>query len=114
MMCFTTDLSSGCRGVTFKAINLDSSIGVAAVAKVTFIFDGNNLSGIIFYRMTVDTFFEAELFCTYTIMHGVVALMEYVLHMINAHLLRWLYALFRIAFRYYWAWYFCHSSGTTQ
>ena len=61
----------------------------------------NNFSIAIWGDMTVDAFGQAMFFAANTLVHGFIALMQQVIHVISSHICRWLNTFFAFRCRHY-------------
>lgn len=100
--------------MTIKAVNFNSSVGMAAVAEMPFILVRNRLVVFALYYMAVYTLFEAVLAGADSLMHRVITLMEDILHMIPTHITRRFNTLLGITFWYYRLGGFSHHTGAAN
>lgn len=76
---------SWCVCMTLEAVNFDGCIFVTGDAEVTRVIHTDIFTILIFYRMTTDTLFKAVPGCPDALVHGLITLMKYVLHVISTH-----------------------------
>ena len=80
--------------MTFKTVDVDSRIGVTAVAEVLRTACPRCIGRAA--HMAVDAFVQAVLGGPDAFVHGLITVMQEVLHMVPAHVLRGLYAALRL------------------
>jgi hypothetical protein len=77
-------------GMALEAVDLDRCINVTGVTEMLFAFYSGYLAFLIRFHMAVYTVGKTRRFATNTFMHGLITLMQDVVHVIFTHLVFWL------------------------
>ncbi len=78
--------------MTFKTVQFDADGEMAASTEMLALADACNLAIVSRSRMTIDAFNQTMLFTAYPLIHGFIAFMQQVLHVIRTHVCSGFYA----------------------